>query len=522
MSIRTAISGLNAAQTDLATTANNIANASTTGFKGARAEFADLFSAGSAGLEPGTGVRVSGVVQNFAQGDLAATGRDLDLGINGNGFFVVQTKEGTPAYTRAGAFQLDRDGYLANGAGDRLQTYKYVDGRYETGVPSTLRVIRTSEAKPTEKVGFGFNLPALGTAAPDLGVSFNPADPKTYNFSTATTVYDSQGGAHVATVYLVKNTTVRSGQAQATPTAAGDIKFKINGSEIIVSATTADAANKTAAIAAINAKTASTGVRAVDDGANGIKLEGTKSFTTEFVSSTATPNTGAAAAQALGLASLGTAATPTVTRQNNDWSQYLYVGGSSPSNLVKTDGVPPADSVKLSFDANGALTSPTAGEINYGAYLPPSGASDIKLKLDLSTATQIGSAFNVTSVDQDGYTSGSFISMSVDNLGVIRGSYTNGQQIELGKIAVANFSVPQALATRGNSSWSETFASGSAVFGSAGSGGLGDIRSGTLESSNVDITEQLVNMITAQRNFQANAKVVSTADQLAQSIINLR
>jgi len=111
MSIRTAISGLSAAQTDLATTANNIANASTTGFKASRAEFADLFSAGAAGLEAGTGVRVSGVVQNFSQGDLAATGRDLDLGINGNGFFVVQTKEGDSAYTRAGAFQLDRDGY---------------------------------------------------------------------------------------------------------------------------------------------------------------------------------------------------------------------------------------------------------------------------------------------------------------------------------------------------------------------------------------------------------------------------
>jgi len=202
MSIRTAIGGLNAAQTDLSTTANNIANASTTGFKSSRTEFADLFTAGSAGVEPGAGVRVAGVVQNFSQGDLAATGNSLDLGVNGNGFFMVRTGDGSNAYTRAGAFQLDREGFLANGSGDRLQTYKYVDGRFETGVPTTLQVARTSPAQATSNVELAFNLPASGATQP--AVAFDPTRPESYNFSSATTVYDSQGGAHVATVYLVK------------------------------------------------------------------------------------------------------------------------------------------------------------------------------------------------------------------------------------------------------------------------------------------------------------------------------
>lgn len=426
MSIRTAIGGLNAAQTDLSTTANNIANASTTGFKSSRTEFADLFTAGSAGVEPGAGVRVSGVVQNFSQGDLAATGNSLDLGVNGNGFFMVRTGDGSNAYTRAGAFQLDREGFLANGSGDRLQTYKYVDGRFETGVPTTLQVARTSPAQATSNVELAFNLPASGATQP--AVAFDPTRPESYNFSSATTVYDSQGGAHVATVYLVKQAA------------------------------------------------------------------------------------------------------------ENTWKQYLYIGGSGTGNNVQATGtgatgagtVADPYATTLTFDGNGVitqptLTAPTGGKVSYSAYDPTTtGANPITLSIDLASTTQLGRAFNVSSVDQNGYSSGSFIGLSVDNQGVIRGSYTNGREIELGKVALANFAVPRALNVRGNSTWTETFGSGAALLGSAGSGGLGEIRSGVLESSNVDITEQLVNMITAQRNFQANAKVVSTADQLAQSIINLR
>ena len=426
MSIRTAIGGLNAAQTDLSTTANNIANASTSGFKSSRTEFADLFTAGSAGVEPGAGVRVSGVVQNFSQGDLAATGNSLDLGVNGNGFFMVRTGDGSNAYTRAGAFQLDREGFLANGSGDRLQTYKYVDGRFETGVPTTLQVARTSPAQATSNVELAFNLPASGATQP--AVAFDPTRPESYNFSSATTVYDSQGGAHVATVYLVKQAA------------------------------------------------------------------------------------------------------------ENTWKQYLYIGGSGTGNNVQATGtgatgagtVADPYATTLTFDGNGVitqptLTAPTGGKVSYSAYDPTTtGANPITLSIDLASTTQLGRAFNVSSVDQNGYSSGSFIGLSVDNQGVIRGSYTNGREIELGKVALANFAVPRALNVRGNSTWTETFGSGAALLGSAGSGGLGEIRSAVLESSNVDITEQLVNMITAQRNFQANAKVVSTADQLAQSIINLR
>ncbi|MEN9838089.1 MAG: flagellar hook protein FlgE, partial [Pseudomonadota bacterium] len=122
MSFNIAISGLNAAQTDLSTTANNIANASTSGFKNGRAQFSDIFTRGSASAG-GAGVRVSGVKQEFGQGSIEFTGNELDLAIAGNGFFVVKERDGSTSYTRAGAFSVDSSGTVVNTTGQKLQVY---------------------------------------------------------------------------------------------------------------------------------------------------------------------------------------------------------------------------------------------------------------------------------------------------------------------------------------------------------------------------------------------------------------
>ncbi|MEY2962051.1 MAG: hypothetical protein RLZ60_1881, partial [Pseudomonadota bacterium] len=206
MSMRTAISGMNAAQTDLSATANNIANSSTVGFKGSRAEFSSLYalSSGRAGSAPGAGVRVSNLTQQFTQGDLAFTGNNLDLSINGDGFFVIQGQESTPSYTRAGAFQIDREGYVANAQGARLQVYLPTgNNSFSTGTLSDLR-ISTADAAPqaTSNVEIQFNLPASGATPPRVA-PFDPANANSYNFSNSATIYDSQGGAHVATNYYV-------------------------------------------------------------------------------------------------------------------------------------------------------------------------------------------------------------------------------------------------------------------------------------------------------------------------------
>src|ERR1700754_3280296 len=144
MPFRLALSGLNAAQTDLTVTANNVANVATTGFKGSRAEFADLFAATQVGVSAtaiGNGVKVSSVAQQFSQGNIDFTDNSLDLAISGNGFFVLNDGGGL-AYTRAGAFQVDRDGFIVNAQTQRLQPYPTTgNNTFNTGTLTDIQLV---------------------------------------------------------------------------------------------------------------------------------------------------------------------------------------------------------------------------------------------------------------------------------------------------------------------------------------------------------------------------------------------
>jgi flagellar hook protein FlgE len=404
MTFRLALSGLNAASTDLNVTANNIANTATTGFKSARTQFADVFAVSPQGVSStasGNGVRVASVAQQFTQGNIDYTDNSLDLAISGQGFFVVSS-EGGLSYTRAGAFQVDPDGYVINSEQQRLQVYPPTATGFNTGTFADLR-LSTGESAPaaTSNAEIAANLPANSTVP--ATATFDPADPTSYNNATSMTVYDSLGAAHSATLYFVKD----------------------------------------------------------------------------------------AAA--------------------NTWQQNLYIDG----NAVGT-------AQTLVFSDTGALSTPANGDITFPAYTPATGAADINLTLDYSRTTQYGGAFGVSAITQDGYTTGRLIGMNISSDGIVQARYTNGRSLALGQVALANFSNPQGLQQLGNTSWAETFNSGQAVPGIPGGSGLGLLQSGALEASNVDITEQLVNMITAQRNFQANAQMISTADQVTQTIINIR
>jgi len=162
------------------------------------------------------------------------------------------------------------------------------------------------------------------------------------------------------------------------------------------------------------------------------------------------------------------------------------------------------------------------GTITFPAYTPATGAADMNMTFDFGTTTQYGGAFNVNAITQDGYTTGRLIGIDIDSTGVVQARFTNGRSTALGQVALANFANPQGLQQLGDTNWAETFGSGQALRGQAGNSGFGLVQSGALEASNVDITEQLVNMITAQRNFQANAQMISTADAITQTIINIR
>jgi len=189
---------------------------------------------------------------------------------------------------------------------------------------------------------------------------------------------------------------------------------------------------------------------------------------------------------------------------------------------VQIEGTPVAGAAQIVFNDDGSLNTPAGGLMPLGAYNPGTGAADITMSLDFGTATQFGDNFGVNSLSQDGYTTGRLTGVSVDAEGVVFARFTNGQSTSLGKLALANFVSPQGLQQIGDTAWAESFQSGDALLGEAGTASFGNIQSGALEASNVDLTAQLVQMITAQRNFQANAQMISTADTVTQTVINIR
>lgn len=400
-----ALSGLNAASSDLSVTANNIANVNTNGFKGSRAQFAEVFAVGTQSVSSsaaGSGVRLSTIAQQFTQGNIDFTDNALDLAIGGEGFFVL-SDNGARTYSRAGAFGVDNQGFVVNPQGQRLQAYPFAgDGLFNTGTPNDLQLVTgANPPQATTRADFGLNLPA--NAPVPSNPTFDPNDPSSFNHTTSVTIYDSLGASHTATVFFIKD----------------------------------------------------------------------------------------AAA--------------------NTWNTQ-----------VEIDGTPVAGATPITFAADGSLQTPAGGLMPLAAYTPPTGAADITMSLDFSTATQFGDAFGVNSLSQDGFTTGRLTGISVDPEGVVFARFTNGQSTSLGKLALANFVNPQGLQQLGDTTWGESFSSGDALLGEAGTASFGNIQSGALEASNVDLTAQLVNMITAQRNFQANAQMISTADTVTQTVINIR
>ncbi len=189
---------------------------------------------------------------------------------------------------------------------------------------------------------------------------------------------------------------------------------------------------------------------------------------------------------------------------------------------VQVEGTPVAGATPIVFNPDGTLNTPAGGLMPLGAYNPGTGAAPITMSLNFASATQFGDNFGVNSLSQDGFTTGRLTGVSVDPEGVVFARFTNGQSTSLGKLALANFVNPQGLQQLGDTTWGESFQSGDALLGEAGTASFGNIQSGALEASNVDLTAQLVQMITAQRNFQANAQMISTADTITQTVINIR
>ena len=418
MSFLTALSGLNAAQTDISVTSNNIANVGTVGFHGSRAAFADIYATSplaNPSTQIGAGTRVSGVERNFTQGSVMITANSLDLALQGPGFFRLQTEAtgGQAVYTRAGAFGVNADGFVINAAGHHLAVYPTAENGESLSLQTTRALnvpMLRGEPVATSRIETEVRLPSGaagqgGQVAVPPAVAFDPADPESFAFSTPINLIDAEGQPRDAVLYMVQT----DAPDVADPATRYEVRMMIDG------------------------------VEAVPD-----------------------------------------------------------------------LGVPPV----LEFDADGALAAGfgVEGFTSLGA----------PLTLDMTGSTLGGVRFDVRSMRSDGSVPSALSALEVDQSGVVWANYGGTDAIALGKVAVANFANPSGLRSLGDSSYAATRESGAATFGEAMTNGFGQIRSGALEQANVNLTEELVHLITAQRNYQASAKALETNQALAQTIMNMR
>jgi len=226
---------------------------------------------------------------------------------------------------------------------------------------------------------------------------------------------------------------------------------------------------------------------------------------------------------------------PATYNQSTSTTVFDSLGNSFPATFFFTqtatpglwnvnqtvNGVLNATTNQLQFSGTGAVTPPASGALNFPGFNPGDGAAPLNTTFNFAQSTQFGGGFGVTSITQNGFATGQLSTVSIDATGVVSAVYTNGRSTQLGQLALANFPDPQGLKQLGDTNWAETFSSGTHISGTAGSAGFGSVQSGALEASNVDLTTELVNMITAQRAFQANAQVITTSNQLSQTVINI-
>ncbi|PKM30257.1 MAG: flagellar hook protein FlgE [Gammaproteobacteria bacterium HGW-Gammaproteobacteria-11] len=467
MSFNVGLSGIRAASSDLNITGNNIANAGTVGFKSSRAEFADVYGAsllGSGSNALGSGVLLGDVAQQFTQGNINFTENSLDLAINGNGFFVT-SNQGALSYTRAGYFGTDREGFIANNFGERLQGFgvNAVTGQINQGVQTDLRVdTRSADPNATSIIDSTLNLNSTNTRPVIWQQGYDTA----YNASIA--------GA----VDPLNPTPAEIATAEAAGLAAGRDTFDPTNSATYNS---------------------STSVNIFDSLGNPHTL--TKYF---------------------------------VKTDGNSWDMFTLIDGRQVTNDPLTNNALPTDAafnpqpVALTFNSVGQLTTPQPLS-NISNWVPldptglPTGAdSPAAFDINLTGTTQFASSFAVTAVVQDGFTTGELAGLEIDDTGLLVARYTNGQTRVQGQVVLATFANQQGLTPLGKTAWAQSFASGEPVVGAPTTGTLGTIQSGALEQSNVDLSEQLINLIIAQRNYQANAKTIQTEDAVTQTIINLR
>ena len=507
MSFQQGLSGLNGAAKSLDVIGNNIANSATVGFKGSTTQFADVYASslnGAGGMSPGIGVKVAAIAQQFTQGNIESTSNPLDIAINGSGFFRIE-QAGVVQYSRNGQFSLDKSGNIVNAQGAKLTGYGLgANGQVAAGAPVPLRIDTADQPpKVTSKIDIELQLDSRSEQI--AKTPFNADDTDTYTKQSPMSVYDTLGNPHTLSTYYVK-----------TAPGTWDVYTSMDGYEN----TALDAAGVTQTNATVTAART-----AWDSADNAGKAAALADYATRAAS--AVRDAAVAADPAMSADDQAAIAAAANTA--------ALVPGTTPEQIneamLKVLKVSPKPVGTLNFNTNGGLNMATSGntDVKNGQFtmdlqvVPSTGAElTIPVTFDFAGTTQYGTTTSEKRLEQDGYKAGSLQRFTTGQDGTILGQYSNGQVKPLGQVILANFTNPNGLEPLGNNAWAESPNSGGALIGTAGTGGMGVLQSSATEASSVDLTAELVNMITAQRAYQANAQTIKTQDSVLQTLVNLR
>ncbi|HEY3965951.1 MAG TPA: flagellar hook-basal body complex protein [Planctomycetaceae bacterium] len=560
LALNTSLNGLSLNETEINVLGNNIANAGTTGFKSSNVSFAtqlaDTLSYGSApsatngGTNPlqiGLGATTSQISADFSQGTIAATTTPSDLAIQGSGFFILSQASGGNVYTRDGSFALDSSNDLTSASGQQVMGYG-VDGNFNlvtTGLQAlTIPLGSLQLAEQTSNITMGGALSPQGTVATkgtlqtsqalvdNSGNAPVTATANTLLVSLATATSPATNLYNVGDVISFAPT--KGGQTMATKTMTVTGTTTVSDLESFMSGTLGLQSGNGVPVDAdgipVGVSINSSGqllvkgnrgtvddfsipVGSMTDGGSAVPITFTPSATTADGASATTTFT---IYDSLGTP-LNVRMTAYMESQSANNTTYRYMlesADQSGNNIAIGNGT-------ISFDNTGHVSSTPTAQFAVDRS-STSATNPMLVTLDLSQLSGIsssGSTLNL--VSQNGTSPGTLTSYVIDNQGVINGAFTNGITRTLGQVVLARFPNPQGLIQSGSNDFTQGVASGLPQISAPGALGAGTIQAGALEQSNTDIGTNLVNLIVASTNYQGNARVISSVDQLVQTLLTL-
>ena len=575
-SLFSGVSGLSVLGNAMTVIGDNIANVNTVGFKSSRVNFQDILSqtvaTQSGSAQVGRGTALGDVTQAFGQGSFESTESPTDLAIGGDGFFVVRHPNDAENdfYTRAGGFRFDKSGNFVNASGYVVKGWALernpLTGEVEdVGSIADIKLANfTSPPEATDSVSVIANLDSEGgnnttgssTALSEVWNGDTNLDTHigdtAYEYQTTVKVYDSLGSTHDVTIYFDKADADQSYEYIVTCNPAEDKRAIFN--DPAADAGLGLLGRGTLDFSAAGVLTNMTFERFVGTG-GGLTTSNTSWPTGAPDVTGAYSGTAPGTSVTFTSASAGAIGTDAIT--------VNYAGGSFtiPSTYTADDYVQGPDGMLFQFNVGDVVAVGNAWDVDITAgdsddllvtdnwadmsghivnqHLTFSadflGGTDMEVELNFGTGwdgtswvpdalstSYYSSASTTVFQTSTGYGAGDLQSISVDTDGVITGQYSNGQVTPLFRVALAKFQNVQGLFKEGGNLFRETRNSGEAITGQPGTNGLGSIAANSLEQSNVDISNEFVKMITTQRGFQANSKIVTTVDTMLSDVINMK